>query len=122
MLAESDLTWKKAVDVAQAMESAEEQANNFGGVPAAEQINALRSRPNNKKDVVRRERKSCFRFRGLNHEPQTCRFKNENCSFCQSRSHISRVCKKKASGEATKGSKTPHHKPVKLMPTLQYVD
>ena len=74
----SELTWKRAIEISQAMESAEKQANNFKGVPAAEQINALRSRPkSHRKNDVKRERKPCFCCGGQR-EPQTYHLDNQS--------------------------------------------
>ena len=43
LLAEKDLTWNMALEIAQAMESAEQQANKFGG-SGMQAVNALKSR------------------------------------------------------------------------------
>ena len=99
LLAEKDLTWDKAFEVAQAMESAERQANKFGGIPAEERVNALKSRSRGLNKQRRFEKKEhgkpCFRC-GEQHLPQTCRFKNEQCHHCKGTGHISKVCKKKS--------------------------
>ena len=45
LLAESELTWKRAIKIAQAMESMEKQANNFRTTPVVEQVSDLRHEP-----------------------------------------------------------------------------
>ena len=54
LLAESDLTCKRDIEVTQAMESAEKQANNFRTMPVTEQVNALKERTNASKGDVRK--------------------------------------------------------------------
>ena len=107
LLAEVELTWKKAIQTAQAMEAAEKQASNFRNAPPhMEKVNALKSLPKNNPNFKRsgagKTSKPCFRC-GENHAPQTCRFKEEQCRYCKGKGHIMRVCKKKAS-DATKGN------------------
>ena len=54
LLAEVELTWKKAIQTAQAMEAAEKQATNFRNAPPhMEKINALKSRPKNNPNFKR---------------------------------------------------------------------
>ena len=54
LLAESELTCKRDIEVTQAMESAEKQANNFRTMPVTEQVNALKERTNASKGDVRK--------------------------------------------------------------------
>ena len=48
LLTETELTWKKALDTAIAMESAENQANHFGPMAPPSNINVLPARTQNK--------------------------------------------------------------------------
>lgn len=107
LLTEKELTWKLAVDLANAMESADKQANalrNDGGFSQLNKIDNHQHRHPRQHEQRRKERdnKSCFRC-GENHTPQSCRFKNQNCRFCKKQGHIEKVCKKK------KASSRPRH-------------
>ena len=107
LLTEKDLTWKMAVDIANAMESADKQANALRNEASSSSINKVNEyKPRETRHTEHRrndqENKPCFRC-GENHTPQSCRFKNQNCRFCKKQGYIERVCKKK------KGSGKPRH-------------
>ena len=107
LLTEKDLTWKMAVDIANAMESADKQANALRNEASSSSINKVNeNKPRQTRHTEHRrndqENKPCFRC-GENHTPQSCRFKNQNCHFCKKQGHIERVCKKQ------KGSGKPRH-------------
>ena len=91
LLAEKELTWKAAVEIALAMEVVDKQANNFRIPPEAGGINNVKP-PHPPKTP--KQRKPCFRC-GEDHIPQKCRFKDEYCRNCKSKGHIAKVCKKK---------------------------
>ena len=99
LLTEKDLTWKMAVDIANAMESADRQANALRN-EASNSINKLdpykprQPRHTEKRRHDKESNKSCFRC-GEYHAPQSYRFKNQNCRFCKKQGHIEKVCKKK---------------------------
>ena len=57
LLTETELTWKKALDTAIAMESAEKQANHFRPVAPPSNINVLPARTQNKQGRKPREQK-----------------------------------------------------------------
>ena len=101
LLAEQDLTWNKALEIAQEMESAEQQASNYGGI-GMQAVNTLKLRPRGlgkQRNVQKKEPgKPCFRC-GAQHSPQTCKFKNEQCHNCKGIAHISKVCKKPKTGD-----------------------
>ena len=75
LLTETELTWKKA----------------------------LPARTQNKQGRKPREQKSCFRCGG-NHAPQTCKFKDQTCHFCQFKGHIQNVCRKKGAAKPERGN------------------
>ena len=95
LLTEKDLTWKMAVDIANAMESADRQANALRN-EASNSINKLDPyKPRQPRHTEQRRHdkdsnKSSFRC-GENHAPQSCRFKNQNCRFCKKQGHIEKV-------------------------------
>lgn len=98
LLAEEDLTWKKVLETAMAMESAEKQGNQFRNAPApqASPINAL---PQTR--TAEKKNKPCFRCGGT-HQPQTCRLKGVKCRYCDKKGHIEKVCKKEAEGSTSR--------------------
>ena len=123
LLAEIDLTLKKAIEIAQAMEAADIQSkelrqassgslppNAFGGEVKflkgkARQPPARKQNGNERVPVPQvhtsRSAQDCWRCAGP-HKPQTCRFKNEACNLCVKTAHIRRTCRmvKQFSGRA----------------------
>ena len=102
LLAEAELTFKKAVDLAQAYESAAKHAKDlqtplWGGVvhTTSHESPPLHTGPT----------KGCYRC-GEKHRPSECRFRDANCNFCSKRGHISKVCRKRL-GEASKSDQAP---------------
>ena len=90
ILTEKKLTWQGAVD-------------NFKNSPAvgAVNVNSLSgARSREKKRPIHnfnrkkgKTAKPCFRCGG-DHTPQTCRFKETECHFCEHKGHIAKVCLK----------------------------
>ena len=107
LLAESKLTWQKALEIATAMESAEKQANQFRTQGTPVNVNAMPARFTKDKKKTQKEQKPCFRCSG-SHAPQVCRFKDERCRYCQFKGHIEKVCRKKAASTPT-GRDPPTH-------------
>ena len=107
LLAESKLTWQKALEIATAMESAEKQANQFRTQGTPVNVNAMPARFTKDKKKTQKEQKPCFRCGG-SHAPQVCRFKDEKCCYCQFKGHIEKVCRKKAASTPT-GRDPPTH-------------
>ena len=102
LLTEKDLTWKLAVDIAHAMESADKQANALRSEGNSSAVHKLEERKHrqprqNRQRTYDQDSKPCFRC-GENHSPQSCRFKDQHCRFCKKQGHIERVCKKKKAG------------------------
>ena len=119
VLTEKMLTWQGAVDIVQAMESADKQAINFKNSPTASAVNSLsgartKDKNSQKKNFNRKMGKSakpCFRCGG-DHKPQTCRFKEADCHFCKHKGHIE-VCLKK--GAANDKSNDKQGKPLRYV-------
>ena len=115
LLTENDLTWKMAVDIANAMESADRQANALRNEASSSDKKLDPYKPPQPRHTEQRRHdkesnKSCFRC-AENHAPQSCRFKNQNCRFFKKQGHIEKVCKKE------KGSAKPRNderNPVRL--------
>ena len=102
LLAEKELTFTKAVEIAQGMEAAARDTQLFksNGGP----INKL-SQPNEPETVAKVDKldnpaKPCYRCGKSNHLASQCKFKEATCHKCQKKGHIASVCR---SGQATQG-------------------
>ena len=87
LLAEPELTYKKAYELTLAAEAAEKNAKDLQG-HCSESLHAL------KQDSPKQQpqRLTCYRCGG-NHLAPECRFKNATCRQCGKRGHISKVCR-----------------------------
>ena len=95
LLAESKLTLTKALEIAQGMEAASKQAQQFKGESTeqpGESIN-FQSKNQREKKSPRQDSIRCWRCNGVNHRAAECRFKNEKCRKCDGYGHIARVCR-----------------------------
>ena len=90
LLAEADLTLKKAYDIAQAMEAAERSARELQGT-ASESVHRVYGK---KKGGGVRRHETCYRCLG-NHHPTECKFKESECYHCGKKGHIGRACREK---------------------------
>ena len=90
LLTEKKLSWQGAVDIAQAMESADKQASNFKNSPVSGTVNAIhgprpktgnRNRTYKKNDKFAKPYFCC----GGNHLPQTCKFKELIVGFANTK-------------------------------------
>ncbi len=97
MLAESDLNFKKALDFALAMETAERNVLD---------LQATKPRPPAPVLALRRteetRRTLCYRCGG-EHLATDCRFKGIECHHCKETGHLARVCRSRAQSTAQKG-------------------
>ena len=92
LLAEADLTLKKAVELAQEMEAAERNAKSLKGIDSAVQkVSIATDRP-----LV-----PCYRCGKTSHDQKDCRFREAECHSCVKRGHRATVCRsaKKASAK-----------------------
>lgn len=101
LLTEAELTFSKAVEVAQSLETAAKDAQQLKKDPS-------------KDSQVRRvshshggpEREACYRCGKRNHKAETCRFKDASCFECGKKGHIKAACRsahKPQSGFASPG-------------------
>lgn len=117
LLSERDLTYDKALEIAQAMESAYRDVVQLQGKSLAEgasaDINKLKLKSVGKKGKKKWEKsagtqqpakspgassnvkKPCYRCLRTNHTPENCRFKNATCHGCRKKGHILPACKAK---------------------------
>ena len=88
LLAEADLTLKRALDLALGMEAAETNAKSLKGTEQVVHKFAA-SRPSTTTP--------CYRCGRPNHEPSACRFRDSTCHFCKKKGHIAPACRAKKS-------------------------
>ena len=106
MLAESDLTFQKALDLAQAYESATKNAKDLQASKPPGDVHAMSDRP--PAGGAGRDARigNCYRCGGQHHQ-STCGFRNADCLYCGKRGHISKVCRtrlKRAPGKNQPGA------------------
>ena len=89
LLAEPDLTFKKAMEIAQAMEAADKNVQEIQGSAERDQhVHALwkgYDKPQHAKE--------CRHCGKRNHMEKDCRLKEAECFKCKKKGHIAAVCK-----------------------------
>ena len=101
-LTEANLSFTKAVTVAQVVELAEkgsQQIQSPGDTEPKEvhKFSTTKQNANKNKDNSK-DKSTCYRCGGK-HNQLTCRFKSETCRFCSKRGHIAKVCRKRLSSQ-----------------------
>ena len=97
LLAEVDLTFEKAMKIAQAMELAERDAKKLqqAGPHPVEPVHKVSDKATSSQSAGRKppspDGKPCFRC-GPQHDPAQCRFQEVQCHACRKRGHIKKVC------------------------------
>ena len=95
LLAEPDLTFKKAFKLAAAMESAERDAKDLQPRTLTPIHKFMDSRsPQEPPKQPSSVTQPCYRCGGK-HLSADCRFREANCNYCNKKGHISRVCRSK---------------------------
>ena len=89
LLGEADLTYSKAMDLAQAMEAAEENAHSLKGTETA--IRRVQGRPTHHKQV----KQPCTRCGKPGHTARECRFRDAECHVCGKKGHSASACRSK---------------------------
>ena len=95
LLSETDLTFKKAFELAQASEVAEKNARDLHKLTGA--VHAIRTQQPPKKNSP------CYRCGGK-HSPHECRFKDAECRSCGKKGHLARACRSKPKPQQPSGS------------------
>ena len=100
LLAEAKVDFKRAMEIAQAMETADRDATHLQGLqkeltPTEAAVHVAR-----KPQGVERSRPyaNCHRCGGR-HKPSQCKFKEAECYACGKKGHISKACRSKYKGK-----------------------
>ena len=93
LLTERSLTLAHAMEIAQGMEAAEENARKLKATAGQDELPVHRFAP-------AEQPKTCYRCGSTDHVASACRFKEAICRKCQKRGHIARVCR--SSGDSKK--------------------
>lgn len=91
LLSETELTYTKAMDIAQAMEAADRNTRAFKP-QQTQPILHMR----NYHSPTQRERKACYRCGRTNHNEDNCKFKESTCHRCGKLGHIAPMCMAKS--------------------------
>ena len=105
LLAEPQLTFTKAFQLAQTMEAADRNARKLQGESTSlTAVNAL-------VQAQSTANKPCFRCGELQH-PATCRFRDSVCNYCKKTGHLARACRSKRrafSAQQSRATETATH-------------
>ena len=93
LLAEPELTLKKAIELAQAQETVDQGAQQLQQKQSqqSEQLNNLA-----KSSAPQHGQTTCHRCRETNHLTTECPFKDAVCQKCRKKGHIARACRSTA--------------------------
>ena len=97
LLAETELTLAKAIDVAQSMEATDRNAQQLKGNDlrvAQVRSRHVQQRPAKaeKQEIPDNQRKPCYRCGGRSHAERKCHFKDVLCHNCVKKGHVAKVC------------------------------
>ena len=113
LLAEPTLTLEKALELAQAAETAERNAKEIGRAAPTTTIHAVSSDQRQKKGGARQSTNArpsqCYRCGGK-HLADKCRFKDSECHHCGKMGHIAKACRSKRRGSNTQQQPLPQTK------------
>ena len=91
LLAQTDLTLDKALQVAQGMEAAEKSTKALqGGDTSSSNSQINRTGPS--RGSSRQPSKSCYRCGHTDHIATACRFRESTCNRCHKKGHLAKVC------------------------------
>ena len=96
LLSKSDLTLKRALEIAQSQEAAERNTQQL----KEGDISTLSI-----ESVTVSSKKECYRCRGRNHLPWECRFKDVECHHCGRKGHIAKACRSKGEPAKSKSAR-----------------
>ena len=115
LLAEKPTTLKRAVEIAQGMETASKNAKELTQQEAATETVHQVKPPTRGKETgsSKKFHGSCFCCGRVGHRREQCRMKDAVCCGCGKTGHLVRVCRNKSAGERkqqqSSGKKSVHH-------------
>ena len=92
LLAEPNLTFGKAFELAQALKSADRDAKTLLSVPPAVHAVTNSYNPQNRRSNSKKPDWLCYHCGGQ-HWDCDCRFKDAECRNCKKKGHIARACR-----------------------------
>lgn len=110
LLAERELTYERAIAVAQGSEQADRNMREIktqktmGVTVKQEPVNRLlvgAKAPRHPRSPKKQPEDPCYRCGGTNHKPADCRFRDQLCRCCRKKGHIARVCRSKGKKTAS---------------------
>jgi len=93
LLAEADLTFKRALELAQGMEAAEKNAKALKGTEAAVKKISIPPKNSKRENSSTQSKSTCYRCGRGNHDARSCRFADATCHKCGKKGHIAPVCR-----------------------------
>ena len=114
LLTKEDLTFARAVEMAETAERAEKDAAELQ-VATTPEVHRLPVREPTKDDrresgtgrMRQHQSPQCFRC-GRTHQPETCWFRDQQCRSCKKVGHAERVCRSRKRLQEVKGSAEPY--------------
>ena len=89
------LSFSKAIEIAQSMETAESKTKEFKGTAAPAVLKLVTQETRQ----VSQPQKPCYRCGRTNHNEQACRYRQATCHNCGKTGHISTVCRSSKTGK-----------------------
>ena len=103
LLSEAKLTYKKAMDLAQGLESAAKNAKELKPLASVTPLETVHKVTTTDKDGS----VTCHRCGEKGHKAPSCRFKNAKCHHCGKVGHLKKVCRSK--GKPAQEKRQPVH-------------
>ena len=117
LLAEKNLTYERALEIALALESAEQGTKDLKSAATAatslpKDLHYASLHPPNRQATGGNKTDSmstpCYRCLG-NHTPSTCKFRTAECHFCKKIGHITKACRSKKDHTGQKFTRPQRH-------------
>jgi hypothetical protein len=115
LLAERELTFERALTIAQGMEQAEQSAadlqkNEKLGANSHSVNKVKHDKHSNYSKKQTPPLKECWRCGGKKHTPQECFFKDSECYICKKKGHLKKKCKEAQEGTSSKNKSSSRYK------------
>ncbi len=98
LLAEHNLTFKRAFELAQSHEAASKNAMKLGQPSSSADVHQIKTATHTSSD--------CYRCGRKGHLPQDCKFKTASCHYCGKEGHIKPVCRSYKRSSSTRSSES----------------